>query len=37
MRERLEAYREAGVTSLNIVPIDPNPTALIEKLKTWTT
>lgn len=35
VRERVEAFREAGVTCLNIVPIDPNPTALIEKLKSW--
>ncbi|MEJ5254546.1 MAG: LLM class F420-dependent oxidoreductase [Acidimicrobiales bacterium] len=35
VRERVEAFREAGVTCLNIVPIDPNPTALIEKIKTW--
>jgi F420-dependent oxidoreductase-like protein len=35
VRERVEAFREAGVTCLNIVPIDPNPTTLIEKIKTW--
>lgn len=35
VRERLAAYAEAGVTVLNIVPIDPNPTALIEKLRGW--
>lgn len=35
VRERLAAYAEAGVTVLNIVPIDPNPTALIEKLRNW--
>jgi len=35
VRERLAAYAEAGVTVLNIIPIDPNPTALIEKLRSW--
>ena len=35
VRERIEAYREAGVTVLNIVPIGPDPVALLEKVKAW--
>ena len=35
VRDRLEAFKEAGVSVLNIVPVGDNPTAMIEKLKTW--
>ncbi len=35
VRERIEAYDAAGVNVLNIIPVGENPTAMIEKLKTW--
>ena len=35
VRERIEAYAAAGVNVLNIIPVSENPTAMIEKLKTW--
>jgi F420-dependent oxidoreductase-like protein len=35
VKERLAAYREAGVTVLDITPVSPNPTYIVEKLKAW--
>jgi F420-dependent oxidoreductase-like protein len=35
VRERIAAYREAGVSVLNVVPIGENPTELLEKLRAW--
>ncbi len=35
IKERLAAYREAGVTVLNIIPISPSPTEVVEKLRSW--
>jgi F420-dependent oxidoreductase-like protein len=35
VRERIEAYAASGVSVLNIIPVGGNPTATIEKLKTW--
>ena len=35
VRERIEAFAAAGVSVLNIIPVGGNPTAMIEKLKTW--
>jgi len=35
VRDRIEAYREAGVTRLSITPIAENPLELIEKVKAW--
>ncbi|SCK36431.1 LLM class F420-dependent oxidoreductase [Streptomyces sp. WMMB 322] len=35
VRERVEAFREAGVTMLNVTPVGPDPAALIEKVKSW--
>lgn len=35
VRERVEAYAAAGVSVLNIIPVGENPTAIIEKLKSW--
>lgn len=35
VRERIAAYREAGVSVLNVVPIGDNPTGLLEKLRAW--
>jgi len=33
VKERIEAMREAGVTSLNITPVGDDPVALVEKMK----
>lgn len=35
VRERVEAFREAGVTMLNVSPIGPEPARLIETVKNW--
>jgi F420-dependent oxidoreductase-like protein len=35
VRERIEAFREAGVTQLNVRLIDADPARLIEKVKGW--
>ncbi len=35
VRDRVEAYREAGVTRLSITPAGPNHVELIEQLKDW--
>ena len=35
MKERLAAFREAGVTILNVTPIGPDPVKLVEQLKGW--
>jgi F420-dependent oxidoreductase-like protein len=35
VKERLAAYREAGVSVLNVTPVGDDPTALLEKLKEW--
>jgi F420-dependent oxidoreductase-like protein len=35
VRERIEAYREAGVTTLNVIPMDPDPVRLIGRVKEW--
>ena len=35
VKERIEAYRESGVTMLNVAPIDADQPALIEKVKGW--
>lgn len=35
IKERLAAFREAGVTMLNITPAGPSPTDIVEKLKAW--
>jgi alkanesulfonate monooxygenase SsuD/methylene tetrahydromethanopterin reductase-like flavin-dependent oxidoreductase (luciferase family) len=35
IKERVAAYREAGVTALSITPVGPNPTHIVEKLKAW--
>jgi hypothetical protein len=36
VKERIAAFKEAGVNVLNVTPIGPNPTAIIEQLKSWT-
>ncbi|MGH9103814.1 MAG: LLM class F420-dependent oxidoreductase [Acidimicrobiales bacterium] len=35
VRERLDAYREAGVTVLNVVPVGPDPAATVGQLREW--
>ncbi|MFG2616203.1 LLM class F420-dependent oxidoreductase [Streptomyces sp. NPDC048507] len=35
VRERVEAFREAGVTMLNVTPVGPEPSRLIETVKSW--
>ncbi|MGW1378357.1 LLM class F420-dependent oxidoreductase [Streptomyces sp. NPDC002446] len=35
VRERIEAFREAGVTMLNVHPVGPEPAKLIETVKNW--
>ncbi|PSK90509.1 F420-dependent oxidoreductase-like protein [Murinocardiopsis flavida] len=35
VRERVEAFREAGVTHLNVTPAADDPVALIEKVNGW--
>ncbi|MEU9449786.1 LLM class F420-dependent oxidoreductase [Streptomyces sp. NPDC048277] len=35
VRDRIEAYREAGVTMLDIAPVGPDPARLVETVKNW--
>ena len=35
VRERVEAYRAAGVTHLQVAPAGPAPARMVEKVKTW--
>jgi alkanesulfonate monooxygenase SsuD/methylene tetrahydromethanopterin reductase-like flavin-dependent oxidoreductase (luciferase family) len=35
VKERIAAYREAGVTVLNVTPVGPDPLTTIEQLKEW--
>ncbi len=35
VRERIEAYRAAGVTRLTVNPVGPDPLGTIEKVKVW--
>ncbi|MCX5189072.1 hypothetical protein [Streptomyces sp. NBC_00268] len=35
VRERVEAFREAGVDMLNITPVGPEPARLVETVKSW--
>ncbi|HXQ89978.1 MAG TPA: LLM class F420-dependent oxidoreductase [Acidimicrobiales bacterium] len=35
VQERIAAYRQAGVTVLNVTPVGPDPLAIIERLKEW--
>ncbi|MHB1486940.1 MAG: LLM class F420-dependent oxidoreductase [Acidimicrobiales bacterium] len=35
VRDRIAAYREAGVTMLNITPVGPDPVKLVEKVRGW--
>jgi F420-dependent oxidoreductase-like protein len=36
IKERIAAFREAGVTVLNVTPVAPDPVKLVEQLKDWT-
>jgi F420-dependent oxidoreductase-like protein len=35
IKERIEAFRESGVTSLNITPVGEDPAAIVRRLKEW--
>jgi F420-dependent oxidoreductase-like protein len=35
VRERIAAFKESGVTVLNVTPIGPDPVKLIEQVRTW--
>jgi F420-dependent oxidoreductase-like protein len=35
VKERLAAFAEAGVTTLNVIPVGDDPLASIEKVKAW--
>ncbi|MFD5073565.1 LLM class F420-dependent oxidoreductase [Streptomyces sp. NPDC058371] len=35
VRERVEAFRDSGVTMLNVTPVGPEPAKLIETVKSW--
>jgi F420-dependent oxidoreductase-like protein len=35
VKERVAAYREAGVTILNVTPVGPDPTRDLERLRAW--
>ncbi len=36
VKERIAAFRESGVTVLNVTPVDQDPVALVRRLKEWT-
>ena len=35
VRDRIAVYREAGVTTLNVTPVGPEPARLIEQVRNW--
>jgi F420-dependent oxidoreductase-like protein len=35
VKERIAAFKEAGVTSLQIIPVGENPAAIVEQVKEW--
>ena len=35
LKERIAAFKEAGVTMLNVTPVGGNPLEIMEKLKAW--
>ncbi|MBV8949638.1 MAG: LLM class F420-dependent oxidoreductase [Actinobacteria bacterium] len=35
VKERIAAYKEAGVSVLNILPVGADPTEVVEKLRSW--
>ncbi len=36
VKERIAAFREAGVTDLQVIPVDQDPASVISRLKEWT-
>jgi F420-dependent oxidoreductase-like protein len=36
VQERIAAFRDAGVTTLNVTPVGPDPVRIVEQLKAWT-
>ena len=36
VKDRLAAYKEAGVTVLNVTPVGPDPIKVVDQLKEWT-
>ncbi|WP_408051702.1 LLM class flavin-dependent oxidoreductase [Streptomyces sp. HO565] len=35
VRDRVEVFREAGVTMLNVTPVGPEPARLVERVRSW--
>jgi F420-dependent oxidoreductase-like protein len=35
VKERIQAFKEAGVTALNVTPVGENPAKLVEQVKEW--
>ena len=35
VKERIEAFRQSGVTSLQVTPVDEDPAGLVARLKEW--
>jgi hypothetical protein len=35
VRERIQVFKEVGVTYLNVTPHGPDPLETIEKIKSW--
>jgi hypothetical protein len=35
VRERIAAYKEVGVSYLNVAPVGEDPLAIIEQVKAW--
>ena len=35
VKERIAAFREAGVTNLQILPVADDPAALVSRMKEW--
>jgi alkanesulfonate monooxygenase SsuD/methylene tetrahydromethanopterin reductase-like flavin-dependent oxidoreductase (luciferase family) len=35
VKERIAAYREAGVTVLNVAPVGPDPIGTLSQLREW--
>ncbi|MFD6550875.1 LLM class flavin-dependent oxidoreductase, partial [Streptomyces sp. NPDC058398] len=35
VRDRIEAFRDAGATMLNVTPVGPDPARLVEQVRGW--
>jgi len=35
VKDRIQAFKEAGVTMLNVTPVGENPIRLVEQVKEW--